>query len=157
MLSVLLSGQQAPEGAEPDYLFEVPSEDPFVVQEVHETLYHVLWELVHVFFEHKGLLEDRTERKEHDTGGASFLYPFLSESESGLESVLSEVERSIRQKAADVIEMRAASCEPKGFVETSESIIERISDGGRVLAFGNGGSATDAQDLVTDLVAPPTS
>ena len=125
------------------------------MQEVHETLYHVLWELVHVFFEHKGLLEDRTERKEHDTGGVSFLYPFLSESESGLEGVLSEVERSIRQKAADVIEMRAASCEPKGFVETSESISERISDGGRVLAFGNGGSATDAQDLVTDLVAPP--
>ena len=32
---------------------------------------------------------------------------------------------------------------------------ERIDDGGKVLAFGNGGSATDAQDLVVDLVAPP--
>src|SRR3954454_9526987 len=27
-------------------------EDPFVQQELHETLYHVLWELVHVFLEH---------------------------------------------------------------------------------------------------------
>ncbi|MDQ2664573.1 MAG: phosphoheptose isomerase [Gemmatimonadota bacterium] len=29
----------------------VPSDDPFVVQEVHEMLYHVLWELVHVFLD----------------------------------------------------------------------------------------------------------
>ena len=32
--------------------FEPPSDDPFVRQELCETLYHVLWELVHVFFEH---------------------------------------------------------------------------------------------------------
>ena len=41
-----------------DYLFQVPSDDPHVVQEVQETVYHVLWELVHVFFEHPGLLEE---------------------------------------------------------------------------------------------------
>lgn len=40
---------------EPDHLFAVNSDDPLVVQEVHETLYHVLWELVHVFFDHRGL------------------------------------------------------------------------------------------------------
>lgn len=39
-----------------DYCFVVPSGDPLVVQETHETLYHVWWELVHVFFEHEGLL-----------------------------------------------------------------------------------------------------
>ena len=39
-----------------DHCFIVPSADPMVVQETHETLYHVLWELVHVFFEHEGLL-----------------------------------------------------------------------------------------------------
>lgn len=39
-----------------DFCFVVRSHDPFVVQETHETLYHVLWELVHVFFEHEGLL-----------------------------------------------------------------------------------------------------
>lgn len=39
-----------------DYHFGVPSDDPLVVQETHETLYHILWELVHLFFEHKGLL-----------------------------------------------------------------------------------------------------
>jgi D-sedoheptulose 7-phosphate isomerase len=35
-----------------DHVFVVPSSDPMLVQEVQETLYHVLWELVHVFFEH---------------------------------------------------------------------------------------------------------
>ena len=40
-----------------DFCFVMPSSDPFVIQETQETLYHVLWELVHVFFEHEGLLE----------------------------------------------------------------------------------------------------
>ena len=44
--------------ADADFSFCVPSDDPQVVQEVQETAYHVLWELVHVFFEHPGLLED---------------------------------------------------------------------------------------------------
>jgi D-sedoheptulose 7-phosphate isomerase len=154
MLPLAFGGATAvPDAGE--HTFSVATGDPFIVQEVHETLYHVLWELVHVFFEHKGLLEDRSERKSHDTGGASFLYPFLSESESGLDGVLAEVERSIRQKAEEVIAMRTDSCDPEGFIQTAQLIAERISDGGKILAFGNGGSATDAQDLVTDLVAPP--
>ena len=41
-----------------DFAFAVPTVDPYVRQEVHETTYHVLWELVHVFFEHPGLLDD---------------------------------------------------------------------------------------------------
>ena len=43
--------------AELDFCFVVPAHDPFVVQETHETLYHILWELVHIFFEHEGLLQ----------------------------------------------------------------------------------------------------
>ena len=43
--------------AELDFCFVVPAHDPPVVQETHETLYHVLWELVHVFFEHEGLVK----------------------------------------------------------------------------------------------------
>ena len=39
-----------------DFCFVVPSRDPLVIQETHETLYHILWELVHIFFEHEGLL-----------------------------------------------------------------------------------------------------
>lgn len=40
-----------------DFCFVVSAQDPMVIQETHETLYHVLWELVHVFFEHEGLLQ----------------------------------------------------------------------------------------------------
>jgi D-sedoheptulose 7-phosphate isomerase len=154
MLTIFLTGpaRAADVGG---YVFRVASDDPFVVQEVHETLYHVLWELVHVFFEHKGLLEEREPGRAHDTGRSAFLYPFLAEAEKDLDGVLREVEGSILRKAEDVIEMRAASCDPEGLVETAGAIAERIQSGGKVLAFGNGGSATDAQDLVADLVAPP--
>jgi len=44
-----------------DHRFVVPDDDPTVVQEVQETLYHVLWELVHVFFDHTALLEAEEE------------------------------------------------------------------------------------------------
>ena len=43
--------------SELDYCFVVPSDAPPVIQETHETLYHILWELVHVFFEHEGMLK----------------------------------------------------------------------------------------------------
>lgn len=39
-----------------DFCFVVPACDPLLVQETQETLYHILWELVHIFFEHEGLL-----------------------------------------------------------------------------------------------------
>jgi D-sedoheptulose 7-phosphate isomerase len=40
-----------------DFCFVIQAHDPFVIQETHETLYHILWELVHIFFEHEGLLK----------------------------------------------------------------------------------------------------
>ena len=39
-----------------DHLLIAASSDPRVVKELHVTLYHVLWELVHVFFEQPGVL-----------------------------------------------------------------------------------------------------
>ena len=39
-----------------DHVFIARSGDPRVVKEVHVTTYHVLWELVHVFFEQPGVL-----------------------------------------------------------------------------------------------------
>ena len=122
---------------------------------MHETLYHVLWELVHVFFEHKGLLDDRPPGAAHDTGKSSFLYPFLAEAESGLDAVLAEVGGSIVRKAEDVITLRAASRDGEGIIRTAGLVAERVAAGGKVLTLGNGGSATDAQDLVADLMAPP--
>jgi D-sedoheptulose 7-phosphate isomerase len=39
-----------------DHLLLASSADPRVVKEMHVTTYHVLWELVHVFFEQPGVL-----------------------------------------------------------------------------------------------------
>ncbi len=76
-----------------------PTADPYVRQELVETLYHVLWELVHVFFEHRGLLSGRDARRVHDAGASSFLYPFLGEQETQLEPVIDDVRRSVLMKS----------------------------------------------------------
>ena len=89
-----------------EWEFEPPGRDPFVRQELVETLYHVLWELVHVFFEHRGLLEGREAGPVHDTGASSFLYPFLSEGEHDLEAVVDDVRRSILMKSEEVGALR---------------------------------------------------
>src|SRR6266508_4458961 len=39
-----------------EHLLLARSDDPLVVKEVHVTTYHLLWELVHVFFEQPGVL-----------------------------------------------------------------------------------------------------
>jgi len=39
-----------------DHLLVIRSADPRIVKELHVTAYHVLWELVHVFFEQPGVL-----------------------------------------------------------------------------------------------------
>ena len=40
-----------------DHALTARSSDPRVVKETHVTTYHILWELVHVFFEQPGLLD----------------------------------------------------------------------------------------------------
>jgi D-sedoheptulose 7-phosphate isomerase len=40
-----------------DHLLTVMSTDPCVIKETQVTTYHVLWELVHVFFEQPGVLD----------------------------------------------------------------------------------------------------
>jgi D-sedoheptulose 7-phosphate isomerase len=95
----------SPAGAE--WEFEPPGRDPSIRQELVETLYHVLWELVHVFFDHRGLLEGRDARPTHDTGASSFLYPFLGEQEHDLEAIVEDVRRSVLAKSEEVAELCA--------------------------------------------------
>jgi len=135
-----------------------PTQDPAVAQELVETLYHVLWELVHVFFDHRGLLEGRSARPVHDTGASSFLYPFLGEQEDDLEAVVADVRRSVRMKAGEVSALRAQTLGEGAEAVTGAAAAVRaaLDAGGQVLALGNGGSATDAMDLVADLRAPLT-
>jgi D-sedoheptulose 7-phosphate isomerase len=144
--------------AAPDESFVVDA-DPFVTQEVVETAYHVLWELVHVFFEHKGLLSGRAAGQVHDTGASSFLYPFLAEREDDLDAVLADVRASALAKSEEVGTLRARTLtEQRAEVWAAARVLRaRLDGGGRLLALGNGGSATDAMDVVADFRDPPVA
>jgi D-sedoheptulose 7-phosphate isomerase len=144
-----------PAGAE--WEFEPPSRDPSVRQELVETTYHVLWELVHVFFEHRGLLEGRSAREVHDAGASSFLYPFLGEAETDLESVVDDVRKSVLAKADEVAALRAQTLEGSAgeLRAAADEVRAAFEAGGKLLALGNGGSATDSMDAVADFRLPP--
>jgi D-sedoheptulose 7-phosphate isomerase len=132
-----------------DYAFDPPDGDPFVTQEVFEVVYHMLWETVHVYFEHR--------EQGHDVGASSFLYPMLGQGEQPLEKVVEEVQGSMLQKMEEVNAMRAAAAETEAeaISEIAVAVTDRLERGGKLITFGNGGSATDANDLVADCVAPP--
>ena len=143
----------APVGAEWELVPD--TEDPFVAQELVETAYHVLWELVHVFFEHRGLLAGRDSRTRHDSGASAFLYPFLAETEHDLDAVLADVAASALAKAGEAGELRAATLRDNDLAAPAAALRDCFARGGKVLALGNGGSATDATDAVADLRRPP--
>jgi D-sedoheptulose 7-phosphate isomerase len=140
-----------------EWSFDPDVEDPFVAQELVETLYHVLWELVHVFFDHRGLLEGRRGGAVHDAGASSFLYPFLDEREDDLEAVVADVRASVLMKAAEVGALRTQTLadEREALLGAAAALRDAFARGGRLLALGNGGSATDAMDVVADFRLPP--
>jgi D-sedoheptulose 7-phosphate isomerase len=133
----------APGAAE--WVFAPPSDDPFVRQELIETLYHVLWESVHVFLEHLG-------SSASGAGSSGFLYPFLERGEVDLDAVLEDVSASVLIKADEVGDLRERTVGDGVALATAATALrERFAAGGKLLAFGNGGSATDAMDVVADL------
>lgn len=56
LLTIALTGAGGEAEGIADHVFAVPIADPCIVQETHEMLYHILWELVHVFFEHRPVI-----------------------------------------------------------------------------------------------------
>jgi len=144
-----------------EWELEPPVADPLVRQELSETAYHVLWELVHVFFEHRGLLAGSPMEHARDLGASSFLYPFLVEQPKGgereLERVIEDVRRSILLKAQEISALRTNTLGEgsRALIAAAATLRERLHAGGTLLALGNGGSATDAMDAVADLRAPP--
>ena len=136
-----------------------PTPEPFVAQELAETAYHVLWELVHVFFEHRGLLAGRDAAPVHDTGASSFLYPFLAEQEDDLDAVLADVRASALAKAEEISALRRQTLGDgrEALLAAAGALRACLDSGGTVLALGNGGSATDAMDAVADLREPPAA
>ena len=136
-------------GPEATYAVDAATQDPFLHQEMIEILYHTLWETVHVFFEHREL--------GHDVGASGFLYPFLGIEKQGTADIAAEVAASILMKAQDDSKLRAqvAREESEQIANSSLAIDERLRRGGKLIIFGNGGSATDANDFAIDCVLPP--
>jgi D-sedoheptulose 7-phosphate isomerase len=200
----------------PDHRFAVPSDNRAIVQEVQETAYHVLWELVHVFFEQPDLLDegpaeacvtcgdvavrarvaevqgptavverdgafeqvaidliegvtrgevllchagialeklDPAGDQEADLAAAT-LYPFLESAgrdrdTASIERAVADVEASTLAKASEVTALRSA-IDTGALARCADRVRQRLAGGGRLIAFGNGGSATDAQDLTAD-------
>jgi D-sedoheptulose 7-phosphate isomerase len=97
----------------------------------------------------------------HDTEGSEYdrlFYPFLFEGgKANIEDVLAQVRHSIREKCREVIALRRATLDYSGklIVSAGEAMARAFASGATLLAFGNGGSTTDAQDLVTELINPP--
>lgn len=81
-----------------------------------------------------------------------FLYPFLEQDEADLPAILRDVEASTVQKGEDVVALRRA-IDIDAIERCARDVHDRLRRGGRVIALGNGGSSTDAQDAALDFLA----
>ena len=91
-----------------------------------------------------------------EPGSIESLYPFLYSGTTDLAAVLDEVRRSTVAKAEEITELRRVIAERDGarLGDCAREVAARFAAGGRLLAFGNGGSATDAQQLATLFMNP---
>jgi D-sedoheptulose 7-phosphate isomerase len=138
-------------GSSGSYAVQSPTADPFIHQEIVEILYHTLWETVHVFFEHREL--------GHEVGESAFLYPFLGKEQQPTEALATEVASSILMKVRDDAKLRTevGQSQTEQIHATAVAIHDRLRRGGKLILFGNGGSATDANDWAIDCVLPPSA
>ena len=131
------------------YALKAVTQDPFIHQELVEIFYHTLWETVHVFLEHRELGQD--------VGQTEFLYPFLGQKKQETSGIVDDVAASIQMKVRDdaLLRTRLAAEQSEHIAATAQAIRERLTAGGKLILFGNGGSATDANDCAMDCVLPP--
>ena len=89
--------------------------------------------------------------------GSDFLYPFLGGLQPvSRDAVLAEVRLSIRRKAQDLVELRTSFVDANAaaLVAAARDLARAFARGGHLFTFGNGGSATDAQDAAADFLDP---
>ncbi len=136
-------------GRQGSYAIDPATSDAFIHQELIEVLYHTLWETVHVFFEHRELGQE--------AGEAGFLYPFLGQQKQQTGDLIGEVANSIRLKVEDdaVLRAQVAREEAEQVSNAASAMFDQLRHGGKLIIFGNGGSATDANDWAIDCVFPP--
>src|SRR5215467_5745064 len=93
----------------------------------------------------------RTRRAMSNTEGSEYdrlFYPFLFEGgKASLEDVLAQVRHSTLEKCREVVSLRRITLESSGeqIVAAGRLMAKAFAHGATLLAFGNGGSTTDAQ------------
>jgi D-sedoheptulose 7-phosphate isomerase len=89
-------------------------------------------------------------------GDVESLYPFLYAGAADVDAVLEQVRQSTAAKAAEAVALRelVAEREADRLAACAQAMARSFATGGKLLAFGNGGSSTDAQDLVTTFMHP---
>jgi D-sedoheptulose 7-phosphate isomerase len=87
-----------------------------------------------------------------------FLYPFIDAEEREPSNLLTVLASSARTKMVESGALRSAMLEhySEKIGLAGEDMAARFRSGGRLLAFGNGGSATDAEGTVDLFRRPPT-
>jgi D-sedoheptulose 7-phosphate isomerase len=96
-----------------------------------------------------------------DTEGSEYdrlFYPCIFEGgKASTREVLTQVLNSTLEKCREVIALRRATLEQSGkqIIASGKAMAQAFAAGATLLAFGNGGSTTDAQDLVSELITSP--
>ncbi len=93
---------------------------------------------------------------QHHPGSIESLYPFLYQGATDIDAVLEQARASTVAKAHEVMALRAEVCARSGdqLAACASQAAARFAAGGRLLTFGNGGSATDAQQITTLFLYP---
>jgi D-sedoheptulose 7-phosphate isomerase len=88
----------------------------------------------------------------------NFLYPFIESEERDVAVLVADLAASARAKMADSWALRAATLEQgrEILAAAAAAMTSRFRTGGRLFAFGNGGSATDAEGAVALFRDPPS-
>jgi len=87
----------------------------------------------------------------------SFLYPFIESEERDGSALLVDLATSARAKVAESRRLRTSTLERCRAVlaQAGAAMAASFANGGRLFAFGNGGSATDAEGTVQLFCDPP--
>ena len=84
-------------------------------------------------------------------------YPYLFESAKvNPDEVLAQVRHSTLEKCHEIVALRRTMLTESGqkIIAVGRAMAKAFLDGATLLAFGNGGSTTDVQDMVTQLLNP---
>jgi D-sedoheptulose 7-phosphate isomerase len=89
-------------------------------------------------------------------GSIESLYPFLYSGTTDVSAVIEQARQSTVAKAEEILQLRRTVRDADGarLLDCAREMSARFAAGGQLLAFGNGGSATDAQQLATLFLYP---